>query len=52
MGVIFSLKGMAKPFFVYGGKRCLFEDGIEIVPVEEMLTNLPQFFVNRTQICF
>lgn len=36
------LKGypMARAYFVYGGQRYLIEDGIEIVPVADALTNL------------
>ena len=31
----------AKAYFVYGGNRRLYESGIEIIPIEQVLKNLP-----------
>jgi uncharacterized protein len=32
---------VAKSYFVYGGKRRMYQDGIEIIPAEELLKELP-----------
>jgi hypothetical protein len=30
-----------KAYFVYGGKRRMYQDEIEIIPIEELLKELP-----------
>jgi len=32
---------MAKAYFIYGGKRYMQQDGIEIIPIEDALKKLP-----------
>jgi hypothetical protein len=32
---------VGKAYLVYGGKRRMYKDGVEIIPVEELLRELP-----------